>query len=218
MLYRKFQLMVLSAVITMLASACTGQVFASPTATATETPVPPTATLTFTPTSTSTATPEPSATSTETATPTETSIPGPATLVGKVSYTGQSTRSVTGFVELRQAETFSLLYQTRINGKGGYQIPNIDAGVYEVWVLFSAKPVMVTGCRDVLLPGDDWKLGISFGDKALTMEIGQFSNALLFAEALQGSDLKADGFYAVLSNFKIASGIENTLDITLSCE
>jgi len=62
-------------------------------------------------------------------------------------------------------------------------------------------------------------LGINFdGDKALTMEAAYLSKALLLVEGLQGTGLKAIGFYAVLSDFEIVSGIENKFDVTLFCD
>lgn len=199
--------------VVLLLTACGGQVTIEPTATFTATSIPPTATITLTPTLT------PSPTQTLTLVPSETSIPMPASLTGIISLSGESVKPVVGAVELREAETFDLIVKGDINSRGEYKIEDLEPGKYELWVLFSTKPVMVSGCRDVRPPDDSWKLGINFdGDKALTMEAAYLSKALLLVEGLQGTGLKAIGFYAVLSDFEIVSGIENKFDVTLFCD
>jgi len=206
----RFLLFLLSLVL--LLSACTPQVTAEPTAPPTTTSIP-TATITSTPSLT------PSPTPTLTLVPSETPIPLPASLTGVVSLSGDSVRPLVSVVELREAESFDLLAKGDSNTRGEYRIEDVQPGKYELWVLITTKSSMVSGCSDVRLPDDTWKIGVNFeGDKALTMENAYLSKALFLVENLQGSDLHAVGFYAVLLDFEIASGIENKFDVTLVCQ
>lgn len=206
----RFLLFLLSLVL--LLSACTAQVTAEPTAPPTATSIP-TATITSTPSLT------PSPTATLTLFPSETPIPLPASLTGIVSLSGDSIRPLVSVVELREAESFDLLVKGDSNSRGEYRIEDIQPGKYELWVLITTKSSMVSGCGDVRPPDETWKIGINFeDDKALTMENAYLSKALLLVENLQGSGLQAIGFYAVLSDFEIASGIENKFDVALICE
>jgi len=198
--------------IVLLLTSCSGQATVEPTATFTATSVP-TATSTLTPTL------SPSPTPTLTLVPSETSIPLPASLTGIVSLSGDSARPLVSVVELREAESFDLLAKGDTNTKGEYKIEDIQPGKYELWVLITTKSSMVSGCGDVRPPDDTWKIGVNFeGGTALTMENAYLSKALFLVENLQGSGLKAIGFYAVLSAFEIISGIENKFDVTLVCE
>lgn len=107
--------------------------------------------------------------------------------------------------------------QTDFNG--AYKIENIDPGMYALWVLITTESAVPSGCNDIAPPDDTWKIGIRFaGDMGLTMEHAYLSKALLLAENMQSSDLKAEGFYAVLDGFEITSGIENKFDATLICK
>ena len=81
------------------------------------------------------------------------------------------------------------------------------------------KIEMVPGCTDVAPPANNWKIGIKFSeDQALSMENAYLSKGLLLAQEMQTSDLKAQGFFAVLEGFKIESGIENKMDVNLLCK
>jgi hypothetical protein len=79
---------------------------------------------------------------------------------------------------------------------------------------------MISGCHDVAPPDDTWKIGIKFGeDQAMSMENAYLSKAFLLMKNMpSSSDLNATGFYAVLEDFKIESGIENKTDVTLLCK
>jgi len=100
-----------------------------------------------------------------------------------------------------------------------YKIEDIDPGTYELWVLITTKAKMISGCGDIAPPDNKWKIGIKFGDdKALSMENAYLSKALLLSENLQTSELKAQGFFAVLEGFKIESGMEHRMDVTLICK
>ncbi len=195
--------------VSVLLSACGGQFFAKPTST----PVP---------TSTITPTPLPTSTPTVTATtpPTETPIPQPASLTGTIFLSSNASKPFTSMVELRQKGSFTLIGKSETDSSGVYKIENIDPGSYELWVLITIESKMVSGCADVALPNDSWKIGIKFGeDKAMSMENAYLSKALFLMQNMpSGSGLNAEGFYAVLEGFKIESGIENKMDVTLTCK
>ncbi len=191
----------------VLFTACSGQIPAEPTAT----PLP---TSTETPIPTSTATP----TSTPTSPPAETAIPLPASLTGTIYLSHNRVKPYVSLVELRQPDDFTLISKSTADSGGKYRIENIDPGVYEFWVLITTKTAAPTGCTNVTLPDESWKIGIVFaGDKALTIEAADLSKALLLAEKLPASVFQAQGFFAVQENFRIKSGVENTMDVTLIC-
>jgi len=195
-------------------TACNGQVTIEPSATpeptSTDTPVP-SPTSTTPPTSTPTITP--------TLPPTETPIPQPASLTGTIFLSDDTAKPFVSSVELRQKDSFALIGKDDTDSNGVYKIENIDPGTYELWVLITTKTAMISGCTDVAPPDNKWKIGIKFGeDKALSMENAYLSKGLLLAQNLQTSDLKATGFLAVLEGFKIESGIENQMDVTLLCK
>jgi len=200
--------------LAILLPACNAQVAIGPTATvaptSTETPVP-SPTYTPLPTYTPTITP--------TLPPTETPIPQPASLTGTIFLTTDTAKPFVSSVELRQKDSFTLIGKGDTDSNGVYKIENIDPGTYELWVLITAKIKMVSGCSDVAPPDSKWRIGIKFGeDKGLSMENAYLSKGLLLAENLQTSGLKAQGFFAVLEGFKIESGIENKMDVTLTCK
>lgn len=192
----------------VLLTACNGQVAIEPSATAA-------------PTSTTTPIPSPAFTPTITPTlpPTETPIPQPASLIGTILLSDDTVKPFASSVELRQKYSFTLIGKGDTDSSGVYKIENIDPGTYELWILVTTKITMVSGCTDVAPPDNKWKIGIKFDeDKALSMENAYLSKGLLLAQNLQTSDLKAQGFFAVLEGFKIESGIENKMDITLLCK
>jgi hypothetical protein len=192
---------------------CSGQVAIEPSATVaptlTETPVPP---PTSTPLPTFTLTIAP------TLPPTETPIPQPASLTGTIFLSSDTAKPFVSSVELRQRESFALIGKGDTDSNGVYKIENIDPGTYELWVLITTNIAMVSGCTDVAPPDNKWKIGIKFGeDQALSMEDAYLSKALLLAQEMQTSDLKAQSFFVVLESFEIESGIENKMDVTLLC-
>lgn len=209
--------------LSFLISACgPGQIF-GPTVTPTPTNTSiPTSTPTTAPTPipTETPTPLPTLTPTVTVPPTETPIPQPASLIGIISLSSNTSKPFNSLVELRQKGSFALIGKSTTDLSGAYKIGSIEPGTYELWVLITPKSKMITGCADVAPPNDSWKIGIKFGeDKALSMENAYLSKALLLMENMPpSSDLKATGFYAVLEGFKIESGVENKMDVTLFCK
>jgi hypothetical protein len=178
----------------------------------TETPIP---TATSLPTSTNS--PEP--TSTPTNTPTETPIPQPASLTGTIFLSNGNVKPLTSSVELRQKDSFILIGKGDTDSNGVYKIENIDPGSYALWVLITTKSETIPGCRDIAPPDSSWRIGIKFGeDKAITIENAYLSKALLLmANMPPSTDLKAQGYFAVLEGFELASGIENEMDVTLFC-
>ena len=203
----------------ILLTACNGQIAPTPSPTLvptpTKTPMPlSTSTPTETPTSL------PTYTVTVTVTPTETAIPQPASLTGKIFLTGTDTKPFVSLVELRQKDSFTLVGKSKTNSSGTYKIENIDPGAYELWILITSKSAMIAGCNDIAAPDDTWKMGIKFGeDKAMSIENAYLSKALLLMNNMpSSSDLKATGIFAVLESFKIESGIENKMDVTLICK
>lgn len=207
---KSLQFSIILTIIVMLLTACNGQIPFAPSATitltSTETPTPiPTSTLTVTPT----------------LTPTETPIPQPASLSGIIYLLSGSTKPFISSVELRQGgDSFTLIASSKTDSKGVYKIENIDPGIYGLWILITATSTMIPGCNDVAPPDDAWKIGIEFGeDKSLTIENAYLSKALTLMEFMPStSDLKAQGFFAVLDGFKIESGIENIMDVNLICK
>ena len=193
---------------------CTGQVAIEPSATVTLT-----STETLVPSPTFTLVPTSSPTTAPTLPPTETPIPQPASLIGTVFLSSGTAAPFVSSVELRQRDSFALIGKSDTDSNGVYKIEEIDPGIYELWVLITTKLEMISGCTDVAPPADNWKIGIKFGeDQALSMEDADLSKGLLLAKEMQTSDLKAQGFFAVLEGFKIESGIENKLDVTLLCK
>ena len=196
----------------LLLTACGVQATAIPTDSPTSTPLP-TATVTVTPTA------SPTPTSTLTPIPSDTPIPLPASLVGTISMSNGSVKPFASVVELRMAESFDLVADAKTNSKGEYALEEIQPGKYELWVLITTKSKMLSGCDDVRPPDETWKIGVNFADgKGLTMENAYLSKALLLVDGLQSAGLKATGFYAILSNFEILSGVENKFDVTLYCD
>ncbi len=206
----KFQFVTLTLVL--LLTACGVQATAIPTDAPTSTPLP-TATITVTPTA------SPTPTSTLTPIPSDTPIPLPASLVGTLSMSNGSVKPFASTVELRMAESLDLVVDAKSNSKGEYALEEIQPGKYELWVLITTKSTMLSGCDDVRPPDETWKIGVNFeGGKGLTMENAYLSKALFLVDGLQSAGLKAVGFYAVLSNFEIMSGVENKFDVTLYCD
>lgn len=193
----------------MLLTGCNGQSAVEPSVTiaptSTETPIPP-------PTSTPTITP--------TIVPTETAVPQPAPLTCIIFLSSSTIEPFVSLVELRQKDTFKLIGKSETDSNGVYKIENIDPGTYELWILITYKSAMISGCNDVAPPDNLWKIGIKFGeDQSLSIENAYLSKALTLMEFMpSSSDLKAQGFFAVLEGFKIESGIENTMDVTLVCK
>lgn len=204
---------VILALFTILFSACSGQLVVTPTST----PVP-TSTITITPAPLPTSTPTPTVTATTP--PTETPIPQPASLTGTIFLSSNTSNPFTSVVELRQKGSFTLIGKSETDSSGVYMIENIDPGSYELWVLITTTSEMISGCADVAPPDDTWKIGIKFGEnKAMSMKNAYLSKALFLMKNMpSSSDLKAEGFFAVLEGFKIESGIENQKDVTLICQ
>ena|SRR5690349_12279911 len=200
------QLLLVSMMLAVFSEACGGPLSlfstATPTSTSTHTPVPPTSTATLT------ATPL----------PTETPVPGPASLTGTILLGGASFSST---VALRTADdSFTKIASSGTDSDGVYRMEDLERGTYEMWVLITSKSEMISGCNDVAPPDDTWRMGIAFGDdKALTIENAWLSKALLLMENMPASsDLKAQGFFAVLPELEVRSGIENTMDVALICK
>jgi hypothetical protein len=206
---KALQLSVILTLLATLLSACGRQIAIETTATTA-------------PTSTETPTPLPTSTPTVNATvpPTETAIPQPASLTGTIFISSNTAKPFISLVELRQEDSFTLIGKSETDSSGVYKIENIDPGTYELWVLITIESKMVSGCADVAPPDDSWKIGIKFGeDKAISMENAYLSKALLLIENMPpSSGLNAEGFFAVLEGFKIESGIENKMDVTLTCK
>ncbi len=122
-------------------------------------------------------------------------------------------------VELREKDTYKLIGRGNTNSEGMYTINHIEPGTYELWVLITAQPIMISGCDDVAPPDETWKMGIKFAEnKALTMENAYLSKALLLYESLRSSGFTAQGFYAVFEGVQIISGTENKMDVILICK
>lgn len=217
-------------IISIALTACNGQNGLATASTATAiiavaipTTPPPTHTPrplpTVSPTVTESPTSAPTATSTSTVTPTETPVPGPVTLAGTVVLSGDNSKPFVTIVEIRERDSFLLIGKGSTTSNGQFSIPNVEPGIYQLWVLITTKPSMVSGCDDVAPPDATWKMGIKFGeDKALTIANAYLSKALLLSENIQASDLKASGFFAVMPDFTVKPGTENTAEVILMCQ
>ncbi|MBN2502700.1 MAG: carboxypeptidase regulatory-like domain-containing protein [Anaerolineales bacterium] len=196
----------------------------TPTATHTVTPLPtrtPTETRPPTSTPTETPTPEPTITSTPTITPTptETEIPQPASLAGFVTLSSDTDAPFPATLYLRAAETMATFYSGKTAADGSYKIVNMDPGFYELWVLITKQTAMIPGCDDITLQDAAWRLGVEFeGGKGMTIENVSLTNAILLVESLGEENFKAIGYYVVLPDFEILSGVENEFDIELLCK
>ena len=122
-------------------------------------------------------------------------------------------------VELHASDNFALAAKGDTDLEGVYQIENINAGTYELWVLITPVKGMVSGCADVAPPTADWKMGIKFSDDtAILLEDAFLSRALIFAQTRQTSDPDPQGFYAVLEDFVVGPEIENEKNVILLCK
>ncbi len=192
--------------VAILLVSCTGQNVIESTAT----PMP-----TIAPSPTGTSTPVPTAK----AIPSETAISGPASLAGSVFLLKSEQKPFVSRIELRQTESFALSGSGQTNSSGVFDIKNIVPGIYELWVLITSKPAMISGCTDIAGPDGKWQTGIEFeGNKSMSMQNAYLSKALFFYQNLPSSDFKAQGFFAVLPDFEIKPGIENKVDIVLICK
>jgi hypothetical protein len=220
------RLITLFVIFLMFLTACNQPFFSKPTSTSTATPTKaetatPTATststLTNTPTITQTRTP--TQTSTITFTPTETSIPEPTSLAGIISLSHGTLKPFPTTIELREKDSFKLLGKGNTDSSGLYKIANLQPGIYDIWILVTSQSAMIPGCTDVAPPNNTWKMGIKFGaDQAMTMETAYLSKLLLFTSLLQSPDLKAQGYYAVLTDYQIIEWKKNIVDVTLQCK
>jgi hypothetical protein len=218
----QFATMLLS--LSIVLTACSQQFSLKPTFTLTVTDVP-TSTETLTPyptltsTPTTTFTPTITFTPTTTVTPSDTNIPGPASLAGAIFLSNDTKKPFVTAIELREKDSFKLIGKGKTDLSGAYNIANIQPGVYELWILVTTKPSIISGCVDIAPPDNAWRMGIKFAeDQALTMENAYLSKALLLAKNIESPDLKAKGFYAVLPNYRIVSGMINKMDVILICQ
>jgi hypothetical protein len=159
-------------------------------------------------------------TATITVAPSETSSSNFATLAGIVVLSNDNKNPFPTSVELHLKHSLIVTHQLETDSAGKYTIDNIQPGAYEFWILITADSSMVPGCSDVV-PADEAWLGIKYGDdKAVTLE----ENASLsraFEEAVFMFDIygtKADGFYAIIPDLEIESGLEYKMDIVLMCK
>ena len=132
---------------------------------------------------------------------------------------GNESTPLTTTVELHDKSNFALVGQGDTDSEGTYKIENLDAGTYELWVLITPIKAMVPGCSDVAPPTDEWKVGIKFSDDtAISFPEAFLSRALVFAQVQQANDLQAQGFYAVLEDFKVEPEQENEKVVLLLCK
>jgi hypothetical protein len=119
---------------------------------------------------------------------------------------------------LREKETFNLIAEVATDPSGKFKLADVQPGKYELWLLITKKPAVPSGCSDIQPPDLSWLIGIAFeGDKSLTIENAYLTKALLLNDGLQGSGLKAIGFYAVFSGFEVTPGADNQFDVVLIC-
>ncbi|MBW8011978.1 MAG: hypothetical protein FVQ83_12185 [Chloroflexi bacterium] len=210
---------IMLALILVSLSACIGQVTLEATipspltniTSPTDTPAP---TTTMTLTSEPTITP----TSTLTPTPTETEIPMPASLKGTIYLETSGRDPFITSIDLREGGSFTLVNSGETDSRGTYNLTDIEPGVYEVWVLITSTTSMISGCNNILPPDEEWEIGIMFVEElGMRQKNSSLLEAITLAEILESSDLLATGFYAVLPEMEIISGVENELVVILFC-
>lgn len=154
-----------------------------------------------------------------TAVTTETTIPKPKALSGIVLISGRDIKPFVTPIELRKKNTFSL-YKTAItDAEGKFEILDIPSGDYELWVLITTEAKMVSGCEDLLVPNNQWRIGIKFQESnpIITKETS-LQEALVGSQNFTAYELHPTGFYAVSPEFTIVSVFDEEIDITLSCK
>ena len=121
-------------------------------------------------------------------------------------------------IELRQGDSFKLIGSAKTDFNGKYTLSAIQPGNYGLWVLFNTRPLIPTGCRDVLLPSSDWSLGLEYlGDLSLTVPGNSLQKLMLISKNINDASLQVKGFYAVMPNVEITSGTDKTLDLNFIC-
>jgi hypothetical protein len=177
-----------------------------PTATPTLTPIP---------TSTSTMTPTPTRTSTPTVTP----VPEPETLSGTVYLSGEALKPFKSVIQLRQYKRFDIVATVKTDAAGKFTIENVQPGVYELWILLTARPKMISGCQEIDPPEDTWGIGITFEEgKAIKMDDRwSLGRALVFLENLPAGEFPVSGIYSVNTAFEVKAGGTNVIEVTLGC-
>jgi hypothetical protein len=153
-----------------------------------------------------------------TATPTAISLAKPASLSGNITFTAKSKKPFMTVIELRQGEGFKLIGSAKTNFNGKYSLSAIQPGSYGLWVLFNTRPLIPTGCRDILLPSSDWALGLEYlGDLSLTAPGNSLQKLMLISKNINDASLQVKGFYAVMPNLEITSGTDKSVDLNFMC-
>jgi hypothetical protein len=134
---------------------CGGNIpVATPTNTevvATDTEIPPTATNTSIP-------------------PTETPVPI-VFLKGKIKFSGARQDPFSTKLVIHAIDEFKTTWTVQSDKNGEYSFADIKPGKYNLWILMTANKTMISGCSDVISPGNTWKTGIYLSETTvLTMD------------------------------------------------
>jgi hypothetical protein len=143
--------------------------------------------------------------------------PQQASLSGIVMlvYPGVQGGKAFGFsTQLYQHEEFKLIRKSSEDSFPFFDFQNIQPGKYELW-LWLPNWVLggLTGCEDIELPDDQWKLGrLIDGSQPLILE------EVSYREAVDSNDRMRDDIYAVFDNLEIKSGIDRKFDVNFMCK
>ena len=97
-----------------------------------------------------------------------------------------------------------------------FDFQNIQPGKYELWLWLPTWVLGgLTGCYDIELPDNQWKLGqLIDGNQPVILEEVSYREAL----DQSANDGMLDNFYAVLDNLEIKPGIDRKFDVNFICK
>jgi len=142
-----------------------------------------------------------------------------STLSGRVHIAGETPEPFITLLELRSKDTFWLVQSVIPDAGGRFVIQDIPPGDYELWVLITAATQMVSGCEDLWVSNDQWRIGISFmeGDPIIVKETS-LAKAISRSQNFTAYGLQPTSFYAVSPDFTIVSEFDAEVEITLLCQ
>ena len=89
-----------------------------------------------------------------------------ASLSGVVTITGKKNEPFVTILELRGRDTLWLQKTTTTDRNGKFKILDIEPGDYELWVLLTTEAKMISGCNNIFVPDNQWRIGIKYPDTA----------------------------------------------------
>jgi hypothetical protein len=192
---RKFTVFI--AIITLATlSGCSSNPPSPPSATPTDTQIIATNTL------------RPTATKTPVS-PTETPAPIKF-LEGKISFIGAKQAPFSTELTIHDSDEFKTEWTVQSDENGEYYFVDIKPGKYNLWIMMTSNKYMISGCSDVISPGEDWETGIHLGATVLTI-----NNNLSLLEAINQTDGRID---FISPEIELTSGNTVEFNIKLECK